>query len=234
LPGLVVSVSERSGLTMVSNSLKAFPLAVLLAWPAAALPAGDESPEKDKRVAKAVVVTDDGVFTSDGDDAVVRWSPRGRQGYLGVRLLEMTPELREHFGAPQNEGVLVASVEADSPAAKAGIHVGDIITRANGERIESGSDLTRTVRRAKSGDTLKIDVSRDRASRQISVKIEERRAAEINLGDIGPSFGRHDFVWRGHPEAFFSERSENLDRLRERLEELEKRLKDLEKKLPSR
>ncbi|HJW14470.1 MAG TPA: PDZ domain-containing protein [Thermoanaerobaculia bacterium] len=210
---------------MVSNALKLFPLAILLALPAAPS-AGDDPPEKEKKIEKRIVVTDDGVFSSDGDDMVVRGLRHLRQGYLGVRLLEMTPELREHFGAPKNEGVLVASVESDSPAAKGGIRVGDIITRADGERIESGADLTRAVRRLRSGDTLKVDVSRDRANRQIAVKIEERRGSELDLGELGRSLGRHAWVFRDHPE--------NLDRLQQRLEEIEKRLKDLEKKLPAR
>jgi len=217
---------------MASKSLKALPLAFLLTFPAAAATSGDGPPEKDKKVEKKIVVTDDGVFSSDGDDAVVRFARPGRRGFLGVHLLEMTPELREHFGAPRNEGVLVASVEADSPAARGGIHVGDVITRADGEPIESGADLSRAVRRVRSGETLKIDVSRDRASRQIPIKIQERRDAELDLGDLGRRLGRHAWVFRDRPEIF-RDRPENLDRFQRRLEELEKRLKDLERKLPA-
>ncbi len=209
---------------MVSNSLKAFPLAILLAFPAAAPLSGDDPPEKEKKIEKRIVVTDDGVFSSDGDEPfVLRAGPRSRQGYLGVRLLEMTPELRNHFGAPKDAGVLVASVEASSPAAKAGIQVGDIITKADGDRIESGSDLTRAVRRMRSGETLKVEVSRDRSARQLAVKIEERRHPEMDLGDLGRTLGRHPWILRHG--------SENLDRLQEKLQDLEKRLNDLEKKL---
>ena len=43
----------------------------------------------------------------------------------------MTQELRAHYGAPKDAGVLVAGVESESPAAKAGIQVGDIVTRAD-------------------------------------------------------------------------------------------------------
>ena len=212
---------------MVSNPLKAFPLAILLAFPAAAAHSGDGPPEKDKKVQTRVVVTDDGVFSSDGDEPfVIHTGPRSRQGYLGVRLLEMTPELRTHFGAPKDAGVLVAGVEESSPAAKAGIQVGDIITKADGDRIESGGDLTRAVRRMKSGETLKVEVSRDRSVKQLAVKIEERRHPEMDLGDLGRTLGRHPWIMRYG--------SENLDRLQEKLEDLEKRLKDLEKRLPTR
>lgn len=225
---------------MLTTAWKAASLSLLLlvSW---ALPAGandDPPPKKEKKV----VVTDADVVVSDkdepGDDTFVwRWPGRSRRGYLGVRLLEITPELRAHFGAPKDAGVLVAGVDKDSPAAKAGIQVGDIITRADGERIESGSDLTRAVRRRKAGEALKLEVSRDRAAKSLTAKIEERRSAEFDMGelgdlgrrigrDVGRDIGRHAWVLQSRPG--------DLDRLRDRLEELEKRLNDLEKRLPAR
>jgi len=229
---------------MNSTAMKAMPMALLLiATCAAAVPSGDEPAEKSEKKEKRIIVNDGEVFSSDGDAPLVwRLPRRARQGYLGIQLLEMTPELREHFGAPRDAGVLVAGVESESPAAKAGIKVGDIVTRADGGRVESGRDLTHVVRGMKSGEMLKVEVSRDRAVKQLSVRIEERRSAEIDLGDLGRNLGRdlgrdigrdigrdlghRAWVFRGHPE--------NLDRLQDRLEEIEKRLKDLEKKLPAR
>lgn len=231
---------------MNATALKAMPLALLLiATGSVAAPSSDKPAAKSEKKETGVVVTDDGVFASDGDESFV-WRPRHvRRGYLGIRLLEMTPELRTHFGAPKDAGVLVAGVESESPAAKAGIHVGDIVTRADGERIESGRDLTHVVRGMKSGETLKVEVSRDRAVKQLAVKIEERPGAEVDLGDLGHDlgdlgreigrdfsrdfgreFGRHAWAFRTHPES--------LDRLQEKLEEMDKRLKDLEKRIPSR
>jgi membrane-associated protease RseP (regulator of RpoE activity) len=228
---------------MSTTAMKAIPLAFLLiASGATAVPSGDEPGEKSEKKEKKVVITDDGVFASNCDEPLVWHMQRhARQGYLGIRLLEMTPELREHYGAAKDAGVLVAGVESESPASKAGIQVGDIVTRAGDERIESGRDLTRTVRRMKSGDTLKLEVSRDRAVKQLTVKIEERRSAEIDLGelghdlgnlgrdlgrDIGRDFGYRSWVFRGTPEG--------LDRMQEKLDEMDKRLKDLEQRLPTR
>ncbi|HLN57484.1 MAG TPA: PDZ domain-containing protein [Thermoanaerobaculia bacterium] len=221
---------------MSSTAMKAIPLAFLLiASGAAAVPSGDEPPQKSEKKETKVVITDDGVFASDGDEPLVWHMQRhGQQGYLGIRLLEMTPELRAHYGAPKDAGVLVAGVESESPASKAGILVGDIVTRAGGERIESGRDLTHAVRRMKSGETLKLEVSRDRAVKQLTVKIEERRSAEIDLGDLGREIGRdigRDF---GHRSWVFRSSPESLDRMQEKLDEMDKRLKDIEKKLPTR
>jgi membrane-associated protease RseP (regulator of RpoE activity) len=229
---------------MNSNVLRVLPLALLLAATSAAAPAAGDEPSEKKE--KRIVITDDGVV-SDGDEPFVWGFPEhGPQGRIGVRLLEMTPELRAHYGAPREAGVLVAGVEKESPASKAGIQVGDIITRASGDRIESVADLSRAVRHAKAGETLKLEVSRDRMSKQLTVKVEERRTSEIDLGDlgrdlgrdIGREIGRHAWVFRDRPvirdRRVVRDLPEFRDRLQERIDELEKRLRDLEKKLPAR
>ena len=225
---------------MVSNALRALPLAVLLAVPAAAI-AGDEPPEKKQKIEKKVVITDDGVYASDGDEPFVVHVPGRHRGYLGLKMLDMTPELRTHFGAPKDAGVLVSGVVSGSPAEKAGVKVGDVVTRADGDRIESSRDLSRAVRGRRSGETLKLEVTRDRATKQLSVQVEERQARDFDFGDMGHSwtwtlprdfgrdigreigrdFGRHAWVFRS---------PESLDRLQEKLDALEKRLKELEKK----
>ena len=219
---------------MKTNLLKAMPLALLLA--ASAAPGAGDEPSWKKE--KSIVITGDGAF-SDGDEAFVwRFPEHARRGRLGVRLLEMTPELRAHYGAPPEAGVLVAAVEKESPASKAGIQVGDIITRAGGERIESVGDLSRAVRHAKAGDTLNVEVSRDRASRQLAVKVEERRTSEIDLGDFERELGRHAWVFSDHPtirdRRVIRDFPESHDRLQEKIDDLEKRLRELEKKLPAR
>jgi membrane-associated protease RseP (regulator of RpoE activity) len=225
---------------MNTTALKAMPMALLLIASSAAAPAAGDEPSEKKE--KRIVITDDGVF-SGGDEAFVwRFPEHGRQGRIGVRLLEMTPELRAHYGAPREAGVLVAGVEKESPASKAGIQVGDIITRAGEDRVESAADLSRAVRHAKAGDTIKLEVSRDRVSKQLTVKVEERRTSELDLGDlgrdIGREIGRHAWVFRDRPvirdRHVIRDLPEFRDRLQERIDELEKRLRDLEKKLPAR
>jgi membrane-associated protease RseP (regulator of RpoE activity) len=229
---------------MNTSALKAMPMALLLIASSDAVPAAGDEPSEKKE--KRIVITDDGVL-SDGDEAFVwRFPEHGRQGRIGVRLLEMTPELRAHYGAPREAGVLVAGVEKESPASKAGIQVGDIITRAGADTIESAADLSRAVRRSRAGDTLKLEVSRDRATKQLTVKVEERRTSEIDLGDlgrdlgrdIGREIGRHAWVFRDRPytrdRRVLQDFPEFRDRLQERIDELEKRLRDLEKKLPAR
>ncbi len=68
---------------------------------------------------------------------------RGMSGKprLGVQLTETTPELREHLGGSAEAGVLVSKVMPDTPAARAGIKVGDLILSAGGKTVGTSSEL---------------------------------------------------------------------------------------------
>jgi len=227
---------------MATTLLKAAPLFLLMAFPGVSSPAGGDEPGDDK-----VIVSGDRFVTIDDDDKpmVFEFGSR-RGGYLGIQLLEMTPALREHFGAPKDAGVLVAEVEANSPAAKAGVQVGDVVTRVDGDRVESAGDLRRLIRRKKSGETVKIEVQRNKSSKTVTATIEERKGREIELGDLrrrireeSRDWGRDMRDWGHEMRDFHIDiprigRLEGLEKLQDKLDRLEKRLNDLEKKLPSR
>ena len=196
---------------MISNYWKAVPLALGMLVPFALTARAEDESHTQRKV----------VIVDDDDPVVVHGSHGVRRGYLGVELIEMTPDLRAHYGAPRDAGVLVGSVEADSPAAKAGIEVGDIITRSDGEQVESVSELTRMVRAKKAGDSVKIEVSRNRATKTLTATVAERSSSRHertlvlpDLAQVRPMLGQLD----------------DLRGLRDRLDEIEKRLGDLEKK----
>jgi len=215
---------------MILAPFQAIALALALLVPSAASARAAEDPPDDDEI----VIDEDGVFAFDSDDEplVLRLRSRLGGGYIGVRLLEMTPELRAHYGAPRDAGVLVSEVEADSPAARAGIQVGDIITAAGGERIESPRELSREVRSKKGGETLEVELSRGRSAKRLTVTVEERRRSGRDLSDF--RHGKPDRRWMVHDLDSMRpllDRAEDLARLQERLEEMEKRLKELEKRL---
>ena len=169
------------------------------------------------------------------NDVVVRVDTAHGGGFVGVRLVEMTPDLREHFGVARDAGVLVGSVEKDGPAAKAGIAVGDILTAVDGDRLDSARDLRRAVRGGKAGETVRLDLTRDRVKKQVMVTLAERPDRDVLLGDLGPRMRKHAWVFRDRDrEKPMIAPFRDMGRMEERLDELEKRLKDLEKKLPSR
>jgi len=239
---------------MLDRALSRGILALALTLPATASVTGSDDPEVDKTIVIAepeVVVAEPGedrmivlgepdedvAFDVDQDHEpwVLQAGDRDRGGYLGVRLIQITPELREHFGAKSDAGVLVGRVEKDSPAQKAGIEVGDVITSVDGAPVDSARDLSRTVRRKKAGDSVKLELERNRSRKAVTVTVAERPAREMrvgDLGDLGPKVRRHlhDLEIRGPLLGRF----EDLGRMQERLDELEKKLKDLEKRLPSR
>jgi membrane-associated protease RseP (regulator of RpoE activity) len=93
-------------------------------------------------------------------------SPRGR---LGVQLNELTPQLAEYFGV-KDGGVLVSSVTKDSPAEKAGLKAGDVITSIDGDRVRSADDVVDELR-DKEGE-ISVGVLRDKKESTLKATIE--------------------------------------------------------------
>jgi len=95
------------------------------------------------------------------------------RGRLGVSLEELTPQLATYFGA--KDGVLIASVRDDSPASRAGLKAGDVITKVNNEPVGSRDDLMRLLRDVKEGGDVTIGIVRDKKESTVTVKLETRR-----------------------------------------------------------
>ena len=79
----------------------------------------------------------------DEDEDTADTAPN--QARLGVLVLGMTPELRRHFGAPANRGVLIAQVESNSAAARAGLMVGDVLVRVDRRPVRSREDVVQAL-----------------------------------------------------------------------------------------
>lgn len=223
---------------MFSTALNGLLLALLMLLPTAAGSARstDEPEDKDVVEDKVIVRLNDEDIEVDGDEPVVLRVGRG--GFLGVRLIGINEELRTHYGAPKDAGVLVAEVETDSPAARAGIQVGDVLTSVDGERVTSTRDVSRAVRRKKGGEAVEIELVRGRASRKVTATLGERKAREQGIGpELHDKLRRHAWAWQDgdfKSPHFKIESLEDLPSLRDRLQELERRLAELEKRLPAR
>ncbi|MCP4661188.1 MAG: PDZ domain-containing protein [bacterium] len=144
---------------------------VLLLLLVAAFTLGAAAQADDEEVKRKVVISDSG------------------HGFLGVELTSLTPELREHFGVPKEVGVMIGVIEEDSPAAAAGLRVGDIITRIDDEEIRSASRLVRTVHHKQKGDVVAIEYWRDGRADTLSATLDERQRLVYDLG-------KH-FEWTG-------------------------------------
>ena len=101
---------------------------------------------------------------------------RVTRGFLGVQVQPVTQEIAEGFGLKNTEGALIADVvrTGEAPAAKAGLKPGDIIVGVNGKSIRDERHLTRTVASYSPGTTIKLDVMRDKQSKEVDLKIGTR------------------------------------------------------------
>ncbi|MEP7084443.1 MAG: DegQ family serine endoprotease, partial [Betaproteobacteria bacterium] len=101
------------------------------------------------------------------------------RGQLGVTIQDVNQALAESFGMKRPGGALVSSVSNDSPAAKAGLEPGDVITRYNGTEVTSSSELPMLVARAAPGTTAKLEVLRNGATKQVNVTVGEAGGGKI-------------------------------------------------------
>ena len=103
------------------------------------------------------------------------------QGYLGISGATITPQERAYYGYPN--GVYVANVYQNSPAAEAGIKQGDFITSVNGEEVFSMEELQQLLSTYEGGTTVEIGVSRVSANRyrELSVDVTLQYKSEISF-----------------------------------------------------
>lgn len=93
------------------------------------------------------------------------------KGRLGVMVMSLTPELRTHFGAPADRGVLVAQVQPGTPAASAGVAVGDVIVEIGGTAVDSAGDVLDALARVDRGKAVTVNVVRDGKARALQATL---------------------------------------------------------------
>ncbi|MCA1632582.1 MAG: PDZ domain-containing protein [Acidobacteria bacterium] len=98
---------------------------------------------------------------------------------IGITTSALGPQLAEYFGV--RKGVLVTSVEENSPAAKSGLKAGDVIVEAEGEQVGESGDLSRALNRKEEGEVM-LSVMRERKQRTIRVTPERRQPQSFQFG----------------------------------------------------
>ncbi|MES2950197.1 MAG: Do family serine endopeptidase [Pseudomonadota bacterium] len=106
----------------------------------------------------------------------LRSSGRVSRGRIGVTIEQVSKDVAESIGLGKAVGALVRNVEAGSPAEKAGIEAGDIITRFEGKSIEKSSELPRAIGATKPGTKSTITVFRRGAAKDLSITVAEVEA----------------------------------------------------------
>jgi len=198
-------------------------LSIVVALLIAALPLlAGEVGDPDRRV----------VIVKDGQIVLDEGVPIAPRAFIGISTVQLTPELREYFGAPKDSGVLVSSLSDNGPAAKAGVRVGDVVVSINGRAVSGTFDLIRGMREVKSGDSVRIEVIRGKARQTIVATAGERTepdiARAIDIAQLGRDLGGlGNFEWKSARIAS----PDDIDALRARIRELEARMRELQKRL---
>jgi len=106
------------------------------------------------------------------------------RGFLGVKVQPVTPEIADSLGLKKVEGALVDEPTPNSPAAKAGIAAGDVITAVNGKPIKGSRELAREVGMLAPGTSVKFDVLHQGTSKTVDLTLGEMpREQQANASD---------------------------------------------------
>jgi serine protease Do len=116
----------------------------------------------------------------------LRTSGRVTRGRIGVSIDQVTREVAESIGLGRPVGAMVRNVESGSPADKAGVEAGDIITKFNGVTLERATDLPRMVGNTKPGTKATITVFRKGATRDLAVTVAEFEAEKPVASSSAP------------------------------------------------
>lgn len=171
----------------------------------------------------------------------------GGGAFLGVHIQDLTDQLRTYFKVRSDGGVLISEVVEDSPADKAGIKAGDVITKVNDEEISGPGNLQKTIRRHNPEEKVKITLVRNGRKRVMNTLLGEndrkfRWTSKMPDDDHRMMFfdmdedidvfkdeiKKHYKVMKKHGEKKDS-LQEEVDLLKEQLEELKNQIEGLKK-----
>ena len=110
-----------------------------------------------------------------------------KRGQLGVSMYTVTPDIAHSLGLANAMGALVSQVVEGSPAEKAGIHTGDVITSVNGQPVKSNSELRNSIGLMRVGDKVEIGLLRDGKPVKVTAIIADTTATT----QVGPAESIH-------------------------------------------
>jgi serine protease Do len=96
---------------------------------------------------------------------------RVERGILGIRLINITPEIAQEYDLPVQSGVGIGGLDQLGPAADAGLQVGDILVRIAGDDVNNSGDLIRILTEHKGGETVKVEYYRGGQRQEVDVTL---------------------------------------------------------------
>jgi len=116
--------------------------------------------------------------------------------YTGAMLETLSAQLADFFGAPNGGGLLVRSVEANSPAALAGLRAGDVVLRVNARPIAGSADWTRAIKDGR-GRSLVVVVLREKKEQTLTLTPEGKKRSSVQwpVENAEPVVARLGLLW---------------------------------------
>jgi len=108
------------------------------------------------------------LFNGPKNSRMFSW---GGGGYVGVQLADLTEQLANYFGVTGGQGVLITEVSKDSPAEKAGLHAGDVITSIDNDKVSEYGEVKEIVSGSKPGNKLSFSIVRDKKEQKLDVEV---------------------------------------------------------------
>ncbi|MHC4047634.1 Do family serine endopeptidase [Bradyrhizobium sp. 23AC] len=112
------------------------------------------------------------------------------RGWLGVQVQPVTAEIADSLGLKEARGAIVDNPQDGSPAAKAGIEAGDVITAVNGTAVKDSRDLARTIATLAPGSSVKLDVFHKGDSKTVTLALGELPNQRQAQGDLKTGEGK--------------------------------------------
>jgi serine protease Do len=95
------------------------------------------------------------------------------RGWIGVQIQQITPDIADSLGLKKDQGALVAEPQPNSPAAKAGIQSGDVITSVDGQPVKNARELARKISSMAPGTSVKLGIWRKGEEKQLTLTLGE-------------------------------------------------------------
>lgn len=155
--------------------------------------------------------------------------------FIGVYLEQLNPELSGFFGVQEGRGLLVSRITPGGPAEKAGLKVGDVITGADGRRVETLEALTDLIQGKKKGEKISLEIIREKKKIKIEVKVaEEERGSwpriEKFSGQMKQAEEEYQKAMKKWQEELQKESQEKMEMLKEKLNRIRPVIEDYKKK----
>ncbi len=122
-------------------------------------------------------------------DSLIKYG-KVSHGYLGIGISDVTPDEAKFFHVNNASGAVITQVEPNSPAAKAGLKVGDVITELNGKTVSDAGELQVEVGQKQPGTTVHIKAVRDGSSVDVPVTLQAMNKGDRDSESADASHGK--------------------------------------------